>query len=803
MRNLLKIFLLFLVFTSCIPERGPVRFHGSFNGDWKFILADSSAFATSAWDDRSWRSLGLPHDWSIEGSFSKDHPAGTGGGALPGGIGWYRKHFHVPEADTARKVFITFDGIYQNSEVFINGQLLGKRPNGYISFRYDLTPWLNFGEDNVIAVRVDNGDQPNSRWYSGSGIYRNVWLTKTHPVHVAHWGSHVRTPEVSDERAVVELELTLVNESDRDRELRLETILLDAGQKKVAMVESSMDLSAGAEETTLQQLEVQDPELWDVDHPHLYTAHTRIFSGSDLLDEYETILGIRSFRFDADSGFILNGEQVKIKGVCMHHDLGALGAAFNYRARERQLEILKAMGCNGIRTSHNPPEPELLELCDRMGFIVQNETFDVWRRSKVENDYSRYFDQWHEQDLTDHLKRDRNHPSIFSWSIGNEILEQWDSSGTRLAARLATLAREYIPDIPLTGGFNDPEPHNFIIQSGEMDLIGFNYKHERFEAFPETFPGGCFIATETTSSLNSRGEYDMPSDSIRRWPLRWDIPFYDGMRGNRCSSYDNCSAPWGSTHAESWKLVKKHNFLSGMYIWTGFDYLGEPTPYQWPSRSSYFGIVDLAGFPKDAYYMYMSEWTDQDVLHLFPHWNWDPGQEVDVWAYTSFDEVELFLNGRSLGRNRKGEDDLHLQWNVTFEEGELKAVGRKADGTIMEKVIRTAGEAARIQLVPDREMISADGQDLCFVTVSILDAAGNPVPRADNLVEFTVEGDIRIAGVDNGDQVSHAPFQASSRKAYNGKCLVILKAGREAGAVRLKARSKGLQSTELQIELTD
>ncbi len=803
----LLIVLAVLLLSACGTEqkRGSEapRYHASFNEDWLFSLSDSAAYSESSFPDASWRSLDLPHDWSIEGSFSKEHPAGTGGGALPGGIGWYRKSFHIPAEDSARKVFITFDGVYQNSEVYINGILLGKRPNGYISFQYELTPKLKFGKKNMIAVRVDNGDQPNSRWYSGSGIYRNVWLTKTNPVHIPLWGSYVETPEVSSEKALVRLELSVNNPTGQIREVSLETRLLDEEGKVVAKATSPMQLGTSATTVQVQEMLVPEPRLWNTEDPYLYRAVTQIKVQGRAIDHYETTLGIRFFEFDDKKGFILNGKPIKILGVCLHHDLGALGSAFNMRARERQLEILKEMGCNGIRTSHNPPEPELLDLCDRMGFIVMNETFDVWRKKKVENDYSLYFDEWYQKDLVDHLKRDRNHPSIFSWSIGNEILEQWDSTGTALAMELAGIARKYIPNIPITGGFNDPEPSNFMIQSGQFDLIGFNYKHERFEAFPETYPGGKFIATETTSSLNSRGEYDMPSDSIRRWPVRWDIPFYDGMPGNLCSSYDNCSAPWGSTHAESWKLIKKHDYLSGMFIWTGFDYLGEPTPYQWPSRSSYFGIIDLAGFPKDAFYMYQSEWTEEPVLHIFPHWNWSPDQEVDVWAYTNFDEVELFLNGQSLGSKSKEGENLHLQWRVNFEKGELKAIGRKTDGTSKEVVIHTSGEASQIELVPDRSTLTADGSDLCFVTVNIRDAQGNLVPYAENPVFFETGDKMSIAAVDNGKQTSHEPFQAKSRKAYNGKCLVIVKAGKEAGESFLKASSNGLESAEIQIQMAN
>ena len=791
-----------VLLVACTVEPDVVRENSSFNTDWKFNLSDNPSYKEAGFIDSSWRKLDLPHDWSIEGNFSEHASAGIGGGALPGGVGWYRKSFQLPISDSNKKVYITFDGVYQNSEVYINGNFLGKRPNGYISFQYDLTPFLAYGDEmNVIAVRCDNSDQPNSRWYSGSGIYRNVWLLKTNKIHVDLWGTHITTPYVTGEKADVELAIKIKNTTGSDAQLDIETKIIDPTGKLVAKEHSSVKVEMNSVLDVNQKFVVKSPKLWSVETPDLYKAVNYIKRKNKVIDVYETTFGLRFFEFNSEQGFLLNGEQVKIKGVCNHHDLGALGAAVNKRAIERQLEILKEMGCNGIRTAHNPPSPDLLELCDQMGFIVQNETFDVWAKKKVKNDYSIYWDEWHVQDLTDHLLRDRNHPSVFSWSIGNEILEQWDSTGTTIAKELAGIVKQYMPDMPVTSGLNHPYPDNYIIKSGALDLIGFNYKHQDFEIFKETFPGEVFIGTETTSSLNSRGEYDFPSDSIRRWPYQWDIPFYDGMPGNKCSSYDNCSAPWGSTHAESWQIIKKHDFLSGMYIWTGFDYLGEPTPYQWPSRSSYFGIIDLAGFPKDAYYMYQSEWTDKPVLHLFPHWNWEEGQVIDVWAYTNFDEVELFLNDVSLGKKSKQGDNTHVVWNVPFEKGTLKAIGTNADGQTKEVYVNTAGKPERLKLDADRAIIKADGSDLCFVTVEVVDSAGNIVPNASNLVHFEVGDLAEIVGVDNGLQTSMEPFKVNYRSAYNGKCLVILQAGNQKGSAMLRATSALLKEALIEIKI--
>jgi beta-galactosidase len=473
----------------------------------------------------------------------------------------------------------------------------------------------------------------------------------------------------------------------------------------------------------------------------------------------------------------------------------------NSRAIERQLEILKNMGCNGIRTSHNPPAPELLNLCDRMGFIVMDEAFDMWDKSKTEYDYGLYWDEWHEQDLKDFMLRDRNHPSVFIWSIGNEILEQWDTSGTRMVKELYNLARSIDSTRPITTGNNPPSMENYLTKPMVLDLIGFNYAHEKYADFPNDYPGQKFIATETASALATRGHYDMPSDSIRRWPIRWDIPFTGGNQDHTVSAYDNVSAPWGSTHEETWRIIKKHDYLSGMYIWTGFDYLGEPTPYGWPSRSSYFGIVDLAGFPKDSYYLYKSEWTNEPVLHIFPHWNWNVGELVDVWAYFNCDEVELFLNGESQGTKRKKGDTLHAQWRLTFEPGTVKAIGRTDGEVVLTKEIHTAGEPDRLVMTADRKTLKANGKDLSFITIDVVDKHGILVPHADNLIEFEVQGDINIAGVDNGLQTSHEPFQSDYREAFNGKCLVVVQAGEKASEATIKAESEGLEGAEVKLKL--
>ena len=793
--------ILIAILLAMACQKQDTRMRENFGNSWRFTLGDIQNAENPNFDDSAWRVLDLPHDWSIEGEFSPEHPATVGGGALPGGIGWYRKSFILPARDSAKNIFIDFDGIYMDSRVWINGTLLGRRPNGYISFRYDLTPYLKYGsESNTITVRVDNSLQPNSRWYSGSGIYRNVWLVKTNPVHVDHWGTYITTPHVSEMAADVKLITSVKSSAEQESDVVVQTIIYNPEGKKVASDESHLKIEPGEVRDLEQNLTITRPALWTVEKPHIYQAVSHIICNNQESDEYETNFGIRYFKFDSEKGFFLNGKPVKINGVCNHHDLGCLGAAINERALERQIEILKGMGVNAIRTSHNPPTPELLDLCDKMGIIVMDEAFDMWRKKKSPYDYSRFWDEWHERDLVDFMRRDRNHPSVFIWSIGNEILEQWDTSGIRMVQDLYALAKSVDNTRPITTGNNPPFPDNNLNKPMILDLIGYNYAHKEYEKFPEIFPGQKFIATETASGLATRGHYDMPSDSIRRWPERWDKPFTDGNPDNTVSAYDNVSAPWGSTHKEVWKIIKKYDFLSGQFIWTGFDYLGEPTPYGWPSRSSYFGIVDLAGFPKDVYYMYQSEWTYEPVLHIFPHWNWNEGDTVDVIAYFNCEEVELFLNGKSQGTKTKEGEALQAMWRLSYIPGTIKAVGRSHGKTLLTKEIHTAGEPWQILMEADRKTIQADGKDLSFITVSILDADGILVPYANNLVRFNLDGKAKIAGVDNGLQTSHEPFKADYRKAFNGKCLLVIQSEGESGQIKITASSENLQETSIIIQ---
>ena len=798
------MFLFFIIPFSNLQAQSEIRQIISFNKDWKFYLGQVVNVNDESFDEKNWRRLDLPHDWSIEGKFDKKNPAGAGGAFLPGGLGWYRKSFFIPESSKNKNVFIDFDGVYRKSEVWINGHSLGMRPNGYISFRYDLTPYLKYGNGkNFLVVKVDNTHQPNSRWYSGSGIYRNVWLVTTGKIFVDHWGTYITTPVVNNSGAAIDIYIKVKNTTTNIKPVVLSSTIFDASGVKVAKVLSEINARGNGTTENSQTTQISKPHLWSVSDPYLYKVVTQIIIDDKPFDEYVTRIGIRSFKFDRNQGFLLNGNQIKINGVCDHHDLGCLGAAVNKRALERKLEILKAMGCNGIRTTHNPPAPELLDLCDKMGFIVMDEAFDMWKQEKTLYDYHLNFETWHKKDLEDQVLRDRNHASVFIWSIGNEIQEEWatDNSGSKIAMELSDIVRSLDMTRPITSALNNHDWNsNSILRSGALNLVGYNYDQKGFASFPQKFPGKNFIGTETVAALETRGHYDMPSDSIRLWPAKDDEPLRNGNKDLSCSSYDAVSAPWGSTHEGTWKIIKKYPYLSGQFIWTGFDYLGEPTPYEWPAHSSYFGIIDLAGFPKDVYYMYQSEWTDKTVLHIFPHWNWKKGKKIDVWAYYNHaDEVELFLNGKSLGIRSKKGDDLHVMWRVVFEPGTLKAVSRKNGKTVLTRIIKTSGKAAGIILSADRNVIQADASDVSFIKTMIVDASGNPVPEADNLIKFSVSGPGTIAGTDNGNEADLESMKGSDRRAFNGLCLAVIQSKGKAGNLKVTAASKGLSSASLTI----
>lgn len=795
---------------------------------WRFALHSDDKPHETTFDDHAWRVLDLPHDWAIEGDFYALNPSGANGGALPGGIGWYRKHLNLNDNDASSRYVLHFDGAYMNTSVYVNGQLVGMRPYGFISFSYDITPYLKKQGDNVVAVKVDNSKQPNSRWYTGCGIYRHVYLMKSSDIRIEEWGVQALT-EVKKGKGKVSLNTKIENPGGRSRRVIVHQTLWNKAHQMVSKASKACQVEAkGA--TISQLLNVNKPQLWSLESPNLYTVTTEIEENGRILDRDTISIGLRNIAFDVKKGFFLNGKNIKINGVCLHGDLGCLGTAINEDALYRQLLMMKDMGVNAIRCSHNPPAPELLNLCDSMGLLVMDEAFDSWMQGKTTYDYSIYFKTWAERDLRDMVLRDRNHPSIILWSIGNEVLEQWNktksatvaledvnillnnsrdktllsstdtlNASAKLTQFLASIVRRYDPTRLISAGCNEVSPNNNLFKSGALDVIGFNYHQKKVADVPQNFPGKPFIMTETVSALHTRGYYRMPSDSLYRWPTH-KRPFTEPSF--MCSSYDNSCAYWGSTHEQTWDIVKHTPYCSGQFIWTGFDYIGEPTPFNFPARSSYFGIVDLAGFPKDVYYLYQSEWTNKPVLHVFPHWNWIEGQAIDLWCYyNQADEVELFINGKSQGvRKKSNEHEYHVAWHVTYEPGEVRVVARKNGKQVNEKTIRTAGAPHHIRLTPNRNVLKANGRSLSFVTVEVVDKEGNLCPWADQNIQFSLTGEGKIVGVDNGSPFSLERFQANSRHAFFGKCMVVVQAGKAPSVIKLTAKGVDLQPQTIEIK---
>jgi len=779
----------------------------SMDPGWRFTLGDPAGAERPAFDDRGWRGLDLPHDWSVEGTPREDAPGGGRVGFLPTGTGWYRKAFRMPAGARGRQAWLEFDGVYMNADVWINGVPLGRRPYGYVSFAYDITPHLVPGV-NVVAVRVDNSRQPNSRWYSGSGIYRHVWLTLVDPLHVARWGTYVTTPRADSAGADVVVRTRVENEASAASRGTLRSVVLDGAGREVARAETTLALAARQRVEVEQRLRFAAPRLWSVGTPHLYALRSEVLEGERPADVVTTPFGVRSIAFDRDRGFLLNGRRVKLLGVNLHHDAGAVGAAVPERVWERRLEVLKAMGANAIRTSHNPPAPEFLDLCDRLGFLVMAEAFDEWTIGKVPEGYNRYFAEWSERDVTDFVRRDRNHPSIVLWSAGNEIGEQTTPEGVQVLRRLLDIFHREDPTRPVTTG-NDQihaDGHPALVEFlNALDIVGYNYVdrwHERRELFAEQdrhdHPEWRMIGTESVPAGEPfGGTYSLGNDSAV-------------VRPNYTT---------GMIRAERlWKWVATHDYFAGDFMWTGIDYLGESI---WPYRGFGAAPVDITGHPKDAFYLYQSQWTDRPVLRLLPHWNWPGrrGQLIPVLAYTNCNRVELFLNGRSLGERRlefpaQGTsggwnsyaqpfvdvttDDLHLTWDVPYEPGVLRAVGRRRDGTVAcHAEVRTAGPPAAIRLSVDRDTITAVSGDVAHVTFEVVDSAGTVVPTASHVVRFTVTGGAIVA-LDNANLQDHDPYRSDRRRAFEGRGLAIVRAA-QPGPLRLTASAEGLREASVQI----
>jgi len=806
----------------------PGREKELFNDGWLFAKGDDPNSTQEDFNDSTWRKLTLPHDWAIEGPFKYEYPGETGKLQYWGPV-WYRKHFTVPAGDRGRRFYLDVDGAMSNAKVFMNGHSVGGWPYGYASWRVDLTPFIKPGEENLLAIRLASLEN-SSRWYPGAGFYRNVWLVKTAPIHVGQWGVSITTPEVTKDSATVDLKVTVDNRSSSVADLKIATKIFEAdasGGKTGSPVASAgpadLKVAPGASATASLNATVSKPRLWDVKSPNRYVSVTTVEQDGKVVDTYTQPFGIRTIKFTADNGFLLNGERVQINGVCNHHDLGALGAAINVRAMERQIELLKEMGCNAIRTSHNPPAPELLDLCDRMGMLVMDEAFDAWITPKRTNDYSTLFHEWHEKDLRAIVRRDRNHPCIIMWSIGNEVhKEQKTPEGMKIAGELRAIVHSEDATRPVTAGCNMAEAATNGFQK-QLDVLGCNYKAMNYGEFHDANPGLPIIGSETASAFSSRGEYFFPVTAKKE----------DGMVNFQVSSYDSFAPTWGTRAEGEFKGQEMFPFVAGEFVWTGFDYLGEPTPYNKditillnasnpqekarlkkeiqelgkvdiPSRSSYFGILDLAGFKKDRFYLYQSHWLPEfPMVHIFPHWNWPErvGQVTPVHVYTSGDEAELFLNGKSQGRKKMGEYEYRLHWDdVIYEPGELKVVAYKDGKEWAQEVVKTTGPAAKVTLQPDRAKIHADGKDLSYVTVTIADKDGVPVPRSKNPVKFEISGPGKILAVDNGDPTSFEPFQAKERKAFNGLALVIVQSTNEPGRIVLKATSPGLDPAEVKIK---
>jgi beta-galactosidase len=808
-------------------------------------LGEDVAYTKTDFDDSQWRLLNLPHDFGIEGPFDPNAAGSTG--KLPfQGIAWYRKHLEIPASDQGKQFFLDIDGAMAYPNVWINGQYAGGWGYGFSSFRVDLTPFAKPGGTNVIAIRVENPDR-SARWYPGGGIYRNVWLVKTSPVHVARYGTQLTTPEAGKDSASVDLKVTIDNDSKADSSAMVRTQIfeIDSQDRKTGNAVASSEtktiqIGAGKNAIAGLNLKIASPKFWGLSSPNRYVAVTSVEQDGKTIDSYDTPFGIRTLKFDPDNGFFLNGEHISLNGVCDHADLGALGTVVNYRGLQRQVEILKEMGCNAIRTSHNPPAPELLDICDKMGVMVLDESFDCWVRGKTTNDYHLLFPDWSEKDLRNLLRRDRNHPSVVIWSIGNEIPDQ-GPAGHPIATRLARFVHEEDPTRPATAAINnDSTAYNGF--QNIVDIFGFNYlrgvglenQMSMYIRFHAATPNKFVFSTESASTISTRGEYAFPFSEDKGGGAVPNEP--------QMSSYDLYAPAWANPPDWDFQTQDQSSFVGGQFVWTGFDYLGEPTrnhvtvgtprgarnganasggattrggvlqgrgrgAFQSddPSRSSYFGIIDIAGFKKDRFYLYQAYWRPQmPMAHILPHWNWPDrvGQVTPVHVYTSGDEAELFLNGKSLGRKKKGQYEYRLRWDdVVYEPGELKVVAYKNGAHWAEEVVKTTGPAAKISIAPDRKTILADGNDLSFVTVSVNDAQGLMVPRSRNLLHFELSGPGEIVAVDNGDPTSMESFQSKNMKAFNGLCLVIIRAkAGQAGAITLWAKSDGLTDGEAIIE---
>ena len=809
-----------------------VRTEQTFKKGWKFTREDQKVFSESSFDDAKWKSVMVPHDWAIYGPFSVDNDkqnlaitqdgqkeamehAGRTGGLPFVGVGWYRLDFEAPDFKEGKKATLVFDGAMSHARVYINGKEAGYWPYGYNSFCVDATPYLKIGEVNTLAVRLEN-EHESSRWYPGAGLYRNVHLIVNEQAHIPVWGTQVTTPEVSQEFARIHFSTELDMPADKKiSDYQVETEIMNPDGVLVLA-----DCRSGREEDKnrfIQDFVLKNPSLWSPETPALYTAVTKIYEGDELKDEYTTRFGIRSLEIIPDKGFFLNGKMVKLKGVCNHHDLGPLGGIANMAGIRRQIRIMKDMGCNAIRTSHNMPAPELVQACDEMGMMLMAESFDEWKGAKVPNGYHKIFDEWVEKDLVNLIRHYRNNPSIIMWCIGNEVPDQWNGfRGPKLSRMLQDICHREDPTRPVTQGMDAPDAVVNNNMAATMDVAGFNYRPHKYQENYNKLPQCIVLGSETASTISSRGVYKFPVQrrSMQKYP------------DHQSSSYDVEHCGWSNLPEDDWIWHEDHPWAIGEFVWTGFDYLGEPTPYysDWPSHSSLFGIVDLAGLPKDRYYLYRSHWNPEaETLHILPHWNWEgrEGEVTPVFVYTNYPSAELFINGKSQGKRTKDltvtvenskdstsiadfkrQKRYRLMWMDTkYEPGTVKVVAYDAAGkAVAEKEIRTAGVPHHIELIADRTEIQADGEDLSFVTVKVVDKDGNLCPLAENEIRFKVKGaGVYRAGA-NGNPVSLESFQQPKMKVFNGMMTAIIASDGQPGEITLEASASGLKKAVLTLK---
>lgn len=808
---------LLVLFCVAVLQAQTAREEFLLEKNWKFSKGDYPDAIQNNFNDKSWQSVTVPHDWAIYGPFDRKHDlqevavtqngetkatikTGRTGGLPYVGIGWYRNTFNVDHFKKGEKrVSLLFDGAMSEARVYVNGKEACFWPLGYNSFHCDVTDLLNAdGKDNILAVRLENKPQ-SSRWYPGAGLYRNVHVVVTDEVHVPIWGTYITTPFVSEEYASVKLKTEIEN-SDNN-EVRIVTEILDADNKVVATKDNTLKINHG--KPFEQNFIVNNPNLWSPETPYLYKSVSTVYVKDKKVDQYITRFGIRDIKLIADKGFFLNGKKRKFQGVCNHHDLGPLGAAINVAALRRQLTMLKDMGCDAIRTAHNMPAPELVELCDEMGFMMMIEPFDEWDIAKCANGYHRFFDEWAENDMVNMIRNYRNNASVIMWSIGNEVPTQCSPEGYKVASFLQDICHREDPTRPVTCGMDQV---TCVLNNGfaaMLDVPGFNYRVHRYEEAYNKLPQNLVLGTETSSTVSSRGVYKFPVEKKAN-------AVYDD---HQSSSYDFEYCDWSNLPDDDLALADDHDWTMGQFVWTGFDYLGEPSPYDtdaWPNHSSMFGIIDLASIPKDRYYLYRSIWNKNDnTLHILPHWNWEgrEGQKTPVFVYTNYPSAELFINGKSYGKQTKNDSSVQsryrLMWmDAIYEPGEVKVVAYDALGkAVEEKTIRTAGKPHHIELIPDRTQLSADGKDLAYINVRVVDKDGNLCPNDQRLIKFSVTGDGKYRASANGDPTSLDLFHLPQMPLFNGQLTSIVQAGEEAGELVFEAQAKGLTSAKITIKV--